>query len=60
MQSQWKSLVPWRKRILRSVVGNKCTDGDQREFDLETKVITNGNIIIPEMFHSCTLNVMTW
>jgi len=45
---------------LRSVVGNKCTDGDQREFDLETKVITNGNIIIPEMFHSCTLNVMTW
>jgi len=33
-----------------------CIDGDQREFDLETKVITNGNIIIPEMFHSCALN----
>jgi len=31
-------------------------DGDQREFDLETRVITNGNIIIPEMFHSCALN----
>ena len=31
-------------------------DGDQREFDLETKVITNGNLIIPEMFHSCALN----
>ena len=31
-------------------------DGDQREFDLETRVITNGNIIIPKMFHSCALN----
>jgi len=31
-------------------------DGDQREFDLETRVITNENIIIPKMFYSCTLN----
>jgi len=31
-------------------------DGDQREFDLETRVTTNGNLLIPEMFHSCTLN----
>jgi len=31
-------------------------DGDQREFDLETRMTTNGNIIIPEMFHSCVLN----
>jgi len=31
-------------------------DGDQREFDLETRVITNGNLIIPEMFHGCALN----
>jgi len=34
----------------------ESADGDQREFDLETRVITNGNIIIPEMFHSCALN----
>ena len=31
-------------------------DGDQREFDLETRVTTNGNIIISEMLHSCALN----
>ena len=31
-------------------------DGDQREFDLETRVTTSGNIIISEMFHSCALN----
>ena len=31
-------------------------DGDQREFDLETRVTTNGNRIISEMFHSCALN----
>ena len=31
-------------------------DGDQREFDLETRVTTNGNIRISEMFHSCALN----
>jgi len=31
-------------------------DGDQREFDLETRVTANGNLIIPEMFHSCALN----
>jgi len=31
-------------------------DGDQREFDLETRVTTNRNLIIPEMFHSCALN----
>jgi len=31
-------------------------DEDQREFDLETRVTTNGNLIIPEMFHSCALN----
>jgi len=32
------------------------SDGDQREFDLETRVITNRNIIISEMFHRCALN----
>ena len=31
-------------------------DGDQREFDLETRVTTNGNMIISKMFHSCALN----
>jgi len=31
-------------------------DGDQREFDLETRVTTNRNRIISEMFHSCALN----
>jgi len=30
--------------------------GIKREFDLETRVTTNGNLIIPEMFHSCALN----
>jgi len=39
-------------RILRRILG----DGDQREFDLETRVTTNGNLIIPKMFHSCALN----
>jgi len=34
----------------------ECADGDLREFDLETRVITNENIIILEMFHSCALN----
>ena len=38
------------------VVKFRHGDGDQREFDLETRVITNRNIIIPEMFHSCALN----
>jgi len=33
-----------------------AADGDQREFDLETRVTTNGNLIIPEMFYSCALN----
>jgi len=32
------------------------SDEDQREFDLKTRVITNKNIIIPKMFHSCVLN----
>jgi len=31
-------------------------DGDQREFDLETRVITNENIMISKMFYSCALN----
>ena len=31
-------------------------DGDQREFDLETRVTTNGNRIISKMLHSCALN----
>ena len=31
-------------------------DGDQREFDLETRVTTNGYRIISEMSHSCALN----
>jgi len=33
-----------------------AVDGDQREFDLETRVTTSGNRIISEMFHSCALN----
>jgi len=35
-------------------------DGDQREFDLKTRVITNKNIIIPEIFHSCALISRHW
>jgi len=31
-------------------------DGDQREFDLETRVTTNENRTISKMFHSCALN----
>jgi len=31
-------------------------DEDQREFDLETRIIINENIIISKMFHSCALN----
>ena len=30
--------------------------GDQREFDLETRVTTSGNRIISEMFYGCALN----
>jgi len=30
--------------------------GIKREFDLETRVTTNGNRIISEIFHSCALN----
>jgi len=37
-------------------VNGHDVDGDQREFDLETRVTTNGNIIISEMLHSCALN----
>ena len=39
-------------------LGRLCDDddGDQREFDLKTRVITNENIIMPKMFHSCALN----
>jgi len=50
-------------RKVASIMSNRsrgsipcAADGDQREFDLETRVITNGNLIIPEMFHSCALN----
>jgi len=35
---------------------NGSGDGDQREFDLETRVTTNGNRIISEILHSCVLN----
>jgi len=38
------------------LVFGKGTNGDQREFDLETRVTTNGNRIISKMFHSCALN----
>jgi len=31
-------------------------DGDQKEFDLKTRVITNESQIISEMFYSCALN----
>jgi len=34
----------------------ELSDGDQREFDLETRVTTNENRTISEMFHSCALN----
>jgi len=34
----------------------KTLIGIKREFDLETRVTTNGNLIIPEMFYSCALN----
>ena len=45
-----------RKKIEKSRGGRGSVDGDQREFDLETRVTTNGNRIISEMFHSCALN----
>jgi len=32
------------------------SDGDQREFDHKTKVITNESQIISKMFHNCALN----
>ena len=38
------------------VVKFRRGDGDQWEFDLETRVTTSGNKIISEMFHSCALN----
>jgi len=28
----------------------------KEKFDLKTRVITNENIVISEMFHSCALN----
>jgi len=31
-------------------------DGDQREFDHKTKVITNESKRISQMFHNCALN----
>jgi len=31
-------------------------DGDQREFDHKTKVITNESKIVSKMFHNCALN----
>jgi len=40
----------------RNVKHRNSGDGDQREFDLETRVITNENIMISKMFHSCALN----
>ena len=52
---QWKlwSGIQVSKSVQRKLHSG---DGDQREFDLETRVTTNGNIIISEMFHSCALN----
>jgi len=34
----------------------KTLMGIKREFDLETRVTTNENLIIPKMFYSCALN----
>jgi len=42
--------------ITKLLLAQRYNDGDQREFDLETRVITNENIIISKMFHSCALN----
>jgi len=35
-------------------------DGDQREFDHKTKVITNKSKIISKMFHNCALKSRHW
>ena len=47
MQSQWKSLVPWRKRILRSVAGNKCARSLVNKFTVLT--IEDPNTIDSEL-----------
>ena len=44
------------REIEEEVLDEDNADEDQREFDFETRVITNENIIIPKMFHSCALN----
>jgi len=46
----------WRKKFGENRKRKFGGDGDQREFDLEIRVTTNGNLIIPEMFHSYVLN----
>jgi len=52
----WKEQTCQKRIELRALRSCHDGDGDQREFDLETRVTTNGNRIISEMFHSCALN----
>jgi len=54
-QRRFQYLIKW-KGYSREHNFWESADGDQREFDLETRVTTNGNRIISEMFHSCALN----
>jgi len=39
-----------------AVPQSAVADGDQKEFDHKTKVITNESKIISKMFHNCVLN----
>jgi len=39
-----------------AVPQSAVADGNQKEFDHKTKVITNENKIISKMFHNCALN----
>jgi len=60
LNSRWhwrrfQYLIKW-KGYGRKHNSWESADGDQREFDLETRVTTNGDRIISEMFHSCALN----
>ena len=46
--------------VTKDTVRREASDEDQREFDLETRVITNENIIIPKIFYSCALISRHW
>jgi len=53
LTTKWEQ--PWPQLVCCASIYCRV-DENQREFDLETRVTTNGNLLIPEMFHSCALN----